>query len=80
MYRLKDAADNPINGTFYEPELQKVKLPEVYKISEILKTRKVGRKTQYLVSWKGYPASFNSWVDKNQVSDYKKQSITGSRQ
>jgi Chromo (CHRromatin Organisation MOdifier) domain len=38
---------------------------EEYKIKAILDTRQYGRKKtlQYLVHWKGYPHSDNSWVD-----------------
>ena len=51
-YEVKDLSGELIKGSFYEPELQK-----------ILKTRKRGGKIEYLVSWKGYPSKFNSWVD-----------------
>ena len=36
---------------------------ERFDIDRILKTRKRGGKIQYLVSWKGYPSKFDSWVD-----------------
>ena len=36
---------------------------EHFDVDRILKTRKRGGKIQYLVSWKGYPSKFNSWVD-----------------
>ena len=38
------------------------KKDDVYKIEEILKKRKKGRRVQYLVKWLGYPSSFNSWI------------------
>ena len=64
-YELKDLAGELIKGRFYEPEIQKVLKSdeEHFDIDRILKTRKRGGKIQYLVSWKGYPAKFNSWVD-----------------
>ena len=64
-YELRDLSDELIKGRFYEPEVQKVlkSRDDYFDIDRILKTRKRGGKIQYLVSWKGYPAKFNSWVD-----------------
>jgi hypothetical protein len=38
---------------------------EEYEVEDILMHRKIGRnqKLQYLVKWKRYPTSENSWVD-----------------
>ena len=38
---------------------------EEYEVKEIVQSRKYGRqrKVQYLIKWKGYPASENQWVD-----------------
>ena len=63
VYVVKDDHDEILEGTFYGEELQKViKKDDVYKIEEILKKRKKGRRVQYLVKWLGYPSSFNSWI------------------
>ena len=64
-YELRDLSGELIKGRFYEPEIQKVLKSdkEHFDIDRILKTRKRGGKIQYLVSWKGYPSKFNSWVD-----------------
>ncbi len=64
-YELKDLTGEPIKGRFYEPELQKILKSdsEHFIIDRILKTRKRNGKIEYLVSWKGYPSKFNSWVD-----------------
>ena len=64
-YEVRDLADELIEGRFYEYEIQKVLKSddEHFDIDRILKTRKRGGKIQYLVSWKGYPSKFNSWVD-----------------
>ncbi|XP_061191696.1 uncharacterized protein LOC133199909 [Saccostrea echinata] len=45
VYKLKDLADDPIEGTFYEPELQKViKSEDVsYRVEKILKRRRRGK-------------------------------------
>ena len=61
-YKLKDSSGEQIQGSFYEQELQKTK-QQVYRIERVLQKR--GKK--YLVKWKGYPDSFNSWVDAKDV-------------
>ena len=64
-YELRDLAGEAIKGRFYEPDIQKVLKSddECFDIDRILKTRKRDGKIQYLVSWKGYPSKFDSWVD-----------------
>ena len=63
-YELRDLAGETIKGKFYEDEIQKVTKAndERFDIDRILKTRKRAGKIEYLVSWKGYPSKFNSWV------------------
>jgi len=51
-----------IQGTFYEQELQKTN-QEVYRIEKII--RKGGDMSS--VKWLGYPKSFNSWVENNDL-------------
>jgi len=64
-YELRDLAGELIKGKFYEYEVQKVSKSDAerFDIDRILKTRKRGGTIQYLVSWKGYPSKFDSWVD-----------------
>ena len=57
-YKITDYIGEEIQGTFYEQELQKTS-QEDYRIEKIVKKGK----TRSLVKWKGYPESFNSWVD-----------------
>lgn len=65
-YLLEDLSGEPIQGIFYAPELVLSALPETYDI-KILRSRKNKGKKQYFVSWLGYPASFNSWIDANDI-------------
>ena len=63
VYRLKDQQDEPVEGVFYEQEIQKVKKEDdVYKIEHIVKRRKRKGKVEYLVKWQGFPTKFNSWL------------------
>ena len=59
---------NKIDGMFYEQELSKtnIKDNDLYIIEKIIK--KVGNK--YLVKWRGYDNSFNSYVHVNDIVKY----------
>jgi len=61
-YKTTDYNGEEIQGTFYEQELQKTS-QEVDRIEKIVKKGK----TKSLVKWKGYPESFNSWVDNKEL-------------
>ena len=63
-YKLEDLQGEEIEGTFYEPELQKTK-QQIYRIEKIIKKEK-GRS---FVKWKGYSDKFNSWVDNKDLID-----------
>ena len=67
-YYLKDLNGEKLDGTFYQEELLKTNMKEhdLYIIEKIIK--KVGNK--YLVKWKGYDDSFNSYVNKNDIVKY----------
>ena len=67
-YYLKDLNGEKIDGTFYQEELLKTNMKEndLYIIEKIIK--KVGNK--YLIKWKGYDDSFNSYVNKNDIVKY----------
>ena len=63
-YKLEDLQGEEIEGTFYEPELQKTE-QQIYRIEKIIKKEK-GRS---FVKWKGYSDKFNSWVDNKDLID-----------
>ena len=64
-YYLKDLNGEKFDGTFYQEELlnSNMKENDLYIIEKIIK--KVGNK--YLVKWKSYDNSFNSYVNKNDI-------------
>ena len=64
-YQLKDMNNGIIKGQFYEKELQLSKnITGEYIIEKILKTNK----DKIYVKWRGYDNSFNSWINKNNVT------------
>jgi transposase InsO family protein len=67
IYHIEDLNGEKIDGTFYEKELQRIQLPKEFRIERVISTKKVGRKTQYLVKWLGWADSFNSWVPEEEL-------------
>ena len=67
-YVLKDDKEEPVKGTFYEPELQKVK-EERFRIERVLKWRTRNGIREGRVKWVGYPSSSNSWEPKSNMKD-----------
>ena len=72
IYTLVDWYNNPVKGTFYQKELQKIETTEadMFKIEEVLKYKGRGNKKEALVHWLGWPKHFDSWIP---VSDINKQ-------
>ena len=62
-YIINDLNGEEIIGTFYEKELQKTNQKE-FRIEKVIKRK--GDKLY--VKWKGYDSSFNSWIDKKDLS------------
>jgi len=60
--KIEDYNNEKIQGSFYEPELQKAS-HELFRIEKVI--RRKGDKS--LVKWLGYPDSFNSWVDNDEL-------------
>ena len=62
IYRVKDLDNEPIKGSFYDHELQKVtSLPKVYDIERIIEEKP----NRVKVKWKGYPEKMNSWIPRH---------------
>ncbi|KAJ8320134.1 hypothetical protein KUTeg_001721 [Tegillarca granosa] len=54
QYKLKDYANDIIDGVFYQNQLNKAYEQEVYFIEKVLKTRGKAVNKAYLVRWKGW--------------------------
>ena len=67
-YTIKVYDGTPVKGTFYEEELQKVDMggkDTFFRIEKVLK-RKGGKA---LVSWKGWPSKYDSWINEKEITD-----------
>jgi hypothetical protein len=65
VYELSDLAGEVIDGIFYEQELARVRKnlqEEEFIVDRVIKTRGRGANKQLLVSWRGYPSKFDSWI------------------
>lgn len=69
VYKIKDYEGTVIEGTFYEPELQKITQDRdaTYVIEKVLARKTIRGKRHVLVKWRGYPASMNSWIPEKEV-------------
>ena len=67
MYKIKDHENNIIKRSFYESELQKTKNKDVFLVEEILKKKKTGGRTMYLVKWVGYEKP--TWEPKENIQN-----------
>ena len=66
-YNIVDLNNEPLEGTFYAEELQKIDksvLDEQFKIEKIIKKSKAKSLVKYL----GYPDSFNEWIDNKNLN------------
>ena len=61
-YKIADLNGEEIDGTFYEPELQKTS-QQLFRIETVIEKRK----NKSLVKWKSYSDEFNSWVDNKDI-------------
>ncbi|XP_046737559.1 uncharacterized protein LOC124406250 [Diprion similis] len=62
-YKLKDYQGQPIAGGFYEQELLKVELPDIYLVEKVLQKR--GKKLY--VKWLGFDNTHNSWTNESDM-------------
>ena len=64
-YKLMEWDGKDIKETFYEHDVQKVEVPDnaLFRIDKVLKRNK----DKVLVSWKGWPKKYDSWVWKSDL-------------
>jgi transposase InsO family protein len=63
VYHIAEyASGEPISGSFYNEELQRVKNPNVFLIDHVIKEKGRGNKKQLFVRWLGYGPENDSWI------------------
>jgi hypothetical protein len=72
--KLKDMLSEDIQGACYPEEIQPV--PEAashtIEVEHILRQRRVGKHTEHLAKFKGWPYKFNRWLTKAELEQYQK--------
>ena len=76
-YKVCDYHGNVVEGSFYRYELQSVaRTQDKYIIDRIVRQqRRKDGKQWYLVHWRGYPSSMDSWVRKDAIERVGKDSV-----
>jgi hypothetical protein len=69
-YTLKDTSGDAVQGTFYQLELNRVKVTEqtVYRIEKVIHRRR----NDVFIKWMGWSSKFNSWIPTSSLKDYKR--------
>ena len=62
-YKIREWDDTLVQGTFYEQDLQKVHVSDIFRVEKVLKRQK----DRLLVKWKGWPDKYNSWISSRDV-------------
>lgn len=72
MMSIKDYKGEPIEGKFYEHEIQKIERDpddDIFDVEKVIRQKRVNGQVWYLVKWLGYDDSFNSWIRKEDITD-----------
>ena len=67
VYTLKDYEGEEIVGSFYEKELVKAFISDVYKIEKVIRKKK----NEALVRWLGWPSKYDTWIPLRDLKKYK---------
>ena len=71
MYKITYYDRDPVEGTFYAAEIQRVNKSrdDLFKIEKVLKWRRRRGKAEEFVKWQGYPKKINSWVEESELQN-----------
>ena len=76
-YKIHEWDGSPVEGTFYNADLQKVQLADdaLFRMEKVLKRQK----GQMLVKWQGWPEKYNSWIPSQAITATKKKTTTSKK-
>ena len=66
-YEISEWNGTPIKGSFYESELLKTKLDDIFLIDKVIKTRKRNGKKECLVHWLGWSSDYDEWKPEKEI-------------
>ena len=72
VYTIQDLPERPIESTFYEEELLRVKRLDIFRIEKVSKKCTKNKKTEYLVHWSGYGPDFYNWIQSSDIEPISK--------
>ena len=67
VYKLEDMNGEAIEGQFYEQEVQRIIPSDLVVIEKMLKKRRIGKRIELLVKWRGWPKKLNSWINQKEL-------------
>ena len=68
VFKIVDYEDDPVQGTFYEPELQRVR-KDLFWVDTILRKRRRNGRREVFAKWLGWSKKFNSWILEEDITD-----------
>ena len=74
VYKLKDTLGEDIQGDCYPEEVQRISksATDIIEVERVLRQRRVDKRIEYLVKFKGWPYKFNRWITKAELEHYRK--------
>ncbi len=71
LYNIQDSSGEPIEGAFYNSELQPVSQNRL-EVDQVLKHRgrRGSKQHQVLVKWRGWPDKFDRWIPYSELQKY----------
>lgn len=70
LYKVRDYADEILEGHFYPEELQSITDTGVYTIEKVLAKRTHKGVKEVHIKWKGWPTKFNTWIPETDINKY----------
>jgi hypothetical protein len=72
-YKLKDTLGEDIKGDCYPEAIQRIReaAADIIEAERVLRHRRVGKQSEYLLKFKGSPHKLIGWITKSELERYK---------